>query len=420
MKKKLEERYNKIIKKNDEFEEKLINLSKTIKPTQHFLIGPCNTGGQGYNWANSLTNNNYKSESIRIYFSKEPQIFLQHHIINKVINNDNDILMLIKNIIINKNVILIESFRPLFKFTNYIKYFTDKDYNICKEYNINNEFILKKINKNVFNDCIINDLFLLRKMNKKVGYIFHGSDIRCYKTHAKTNNFIKYNDNIDYFNSRDKVSEIHRKLLPIIIKEKIPIFISTTDLYTYIPSAIWLPIVINTNIYNNIHNKFPIFSTNKIRVLYMPSQEIIKSTNQIIPILEKLQKQNIIEFFTNNGKKIENKFIPELIQNSDVVIDQYLGVIGILPIETIASGRIIMTYVPDNQYNYPTPPHINIQPDTLESSLINLSINRENSLLTLNNKSTVNITTGIIKGLEYANKYHNGDYSSKVIIHNFI
>jgi hypothetical protein len=73
----------------------------------------------------------------------------------------------------------------------------------------------------------------------------------------------------------------------------------------------------------------------------------------------------------------------------DLVIDQYLGVIGVFPIEALAAGRLVMSFVPPEAGEIPI---INITPETLESEIRRVAASKPRAL----------------EGVEYARRWHDG------------
>lgn len=146
----------------------------------------------------------------------------------------------------------------------------------------------------------------------------------------------------------------------------------------------------------DVCNPIPIF-------VHAPNHRLVKGTDQIISIIESLNKQDfpcklrIIE-------KTSNAELLEIIRVSDAVIDQLLlGTYARLAIEAMALGKPVFCYLRDDLYKF-NPiwkecPIINVNPETLENELkrfINSS-SEERSLLGK-------------RGREYIEKYHSLDY----------
>jgi hypothetical protein len=124
----------------------------------------------------------------------------------------------------------------------------------------------------------------------------------------------------------------------------------------------------------------------------------LKSAGIIDPILRKLSEEGLISYvsYVENGANIPHDQIPALLAESDLVIDQFLGVIGVFPIEALAAGRLVMSYMPNEESSTPI---INVTPVTLESEIRRVAAERP-------------VHEG---GAEYARRWHDGRESVSAI-----
>ena len=93
--------------------------------------------------------------------------------------------------------------------------------------------------------------------------------------------------------------------------------------------------------------------------------------------------------YIENGANIPHDQIPALLAESDLIIDQFLGVIGVFPIEALAAGRLVMSFMPNEESSTPI---INVTPVTLESEIRRVAAERP-------------LPKG---GTEYARRWHDG------------
>ncbi len=244
------------------------------------------------------------------------------------------------------------------------------------------------------------DLLLYKRLDKKVGAIFHGSDIRDVDRHMASNPFSPFKNGGDDLIKLRKRSSDNRSAIPFLSKKGIPVFVTTPDLFADAPGAIWLPVVIDVDKYREIANSKPAFkSGGPVKVLYLPSSSWIKSAEIIEPVLDKLHKEGVIERIYSDS--VSNSQVPDLISKADVVIDQYLGVIGVFALEAMAAGRMVLTYLHEEFYqSAPKPQVTQITPDTLEHVLRNLKVDQEQ----------------IRSGLEFVETWHNGIKSSEILL----
>ena len=342
------------------------------------LIGPTNAANQATLWSRALTKSGLPSNSIRIAQDTSEDLYDADFAINASERKSEEfVIKLAQEILKGKSIYLNESLRPIFGFRRLAGY----------------EF------KNS-----VDDLKLARKLGKQVGVIFHGSDIRDTKAHALRNPFSPFKANEDKLEALNKSVANARDLLPKLRRNKIPLFVSTVDLISDVPDANWLPVIVDIDKFAPIDKQSPALNSSKVRVLYLPSKGWIKSADLIVPILERLHSQGVIEWRNwNESGPIKSDEVPGLMAKSDLVIDQFLGVIGVFPLEALAAGRAVMTYVPpelsENIFGYEVPPLINVNPNNLEDAIRNFAVNPK-------------VPEG---GLEYVQRWHDGQESIKTL-----
>ena len=114
----------------------------------------------------------------------------------------------------------------------------------------------------------------------------------------------------------------------------------------------------------------------------------------IEPVLIKLRDEGVISYQSHfaTGQTLQHSEVPAAMAEVDLVIDQFLGVIGVFPIEALAAGRLVMSYVPTDAGEVPI---INITPDTFESELRRVARERPKPSA----------------GIEYAKRWHDGTES---------
>jgi hypothetical protein len=172
--------------------------------------------------------------------------------------------------------------------------------------------------------------------------------------------------------------------------------VTTKDLLLDLPDAHWLPVCIDFDKFYEVALNSPIFSDpkEKLRVLFLPSRSWLKSADQIEPVLIKLRDEGLISYhsYFSAGQSLKHEEIPAVMAGSDLVIDQYLGVIGVFPIEALAAGRLVMSYLPSDVGAVPI---INITPETLESEIRRIAVERPRQTA----------------GIEYAKRWHDGEES---------
>ena len=342
----------------------LLTSSFQSKPT--FLIGPTNSANQGTLWARTLTKVGLPSQSLRISGDFSNEWFTTDIALTRVEWGDFSRRQQLADLVAStKNVVLIESLRPIFRL----------------------------LNARDGRNPILEDLELIKLMGKKVAVIFHGSDIRDAKEHAARNPFSPFhNESPELEKLRARTAE-NVALLPFLRSEKIPLFVTTKDLLIDLPDAHWLPVTIDFEKFSRVALDSPIYPdpTMKLRVLFLPSRSWLKSADLIEPVLLKLRDEGIISYhsYLAAGETLKHSEIPGVMANVDLVIDQFLGVVGVFPIEALAAGRLVMSFVPPQTGEIPI---INITPETLESEIRRVAASKPRPF----------------EGIEYARRWHDG------------
>lgn len=331
-----------------------------------FFIGPTNSANQGSLWARALTQAGFPSHSLRISGELAQEWFTTDIALSRSEwGSFAQRQQLADMVASTKNVVLIESLRPIFRL----------------------------LNARDGRNQIIEDLELLKLMGKQIGIVFHGSDIRDTDEHAARNRFSPFHQESPELEKLRARTRENAALLPYLRSEKIPLFVTTKDLLFELPDAHWLPVSIDFEKFNRVALDSPIFSdpSEKLRVLFLPSRSWLKSADIIEPVLIKLRDEGVISYqsFLATGESLKHSEIPEVMGRVDLVIDQYLGVIGVFPIEALAAGRLVMSFVPPEAGAVPI---INVTPDTLEGEIRRVAKERPRA-------------TG---GVDYARQWHDG------------
>jgi hypothetical protein len=355
------------------------NLRKVAKSRDRaersLLIGPTNAAGQATAWSRALKKEKINADSLRVVSDLDEVFDADWKIPRQSFIKWQDRANFAKEVVNKYNCILLESARPLFG--------------------------LRIDGRNLTPDNFLEDLRLLRKLKIPTGVIFHGSDIRDLEYHRKMNSFSPFHQAKEQMAQVAAVGEkaaANRGVISAVSKMNVPIFITTPDLFHEIPNAIWLPVTVDWEKFDLVARQKPAFHhEGPIKVLYLPSKSWIKSSEIIIPVLEKLNSEGIIDWI--KSEPVSHSEVPELMAKADVVIDQFLGIVGVLPCEAMAAGRLVLTHLAKwaNEKLPQLPPVIDITPTSLESVLRNLKPNSEL----------------VLAGRAYVKRWHDGSESAK-------
>ena len=338
-----------------------------------FFIGPTNSANQATQWSSALKLLGFGGQSLRISADDANEWFTSDFALTRSEWNVFDNRQKLADVVAtSKEIVLFESLRPIFRLLN------EKD----------------------GRNPILEDFELMKIMGKRVGVVFHGSDIRNTVEHAARNPFSPFHHESPELAKMRSRTEDNAALLPELRKLKIPIFVTTKDLLIDLPDAHWLPVTINFDRFHQVAKESPIFPdpNEKLRVLFLPSRSWLKSADVIEPVLIKLRNEGIISYhsYIAGGKSLKHSEISDAIAASDLVIDQFLGVIGVFPIEALAAGRLVMSYVPPEAGEIPI---IGVTPNTLEAAIRRVALERP-------------LPVG---GIEYAKRWHNGNESVRAL-----
>lgn len=314
-----------------------------FRPRPSFLIGPTNSANQATLWAKVLTQAGLPSQSLRISGELAKEWFSTDFALNREqwseFSNRQELADLVAS---TKEVVLFESLRPIFRLQN------------------------EKDGRNL----ILEDFELMKLLGKQSGVVFHGSDIRNTRAHADRIPFSPFHRASPELEKLEARTAENTALLPEIRARKIPIFVTTKDLLLDLPDAHWLPVAIDFDRFHKVALDSPIYpdANAPLRVLFLPSRSWLKSADLIEPVLLRLRDEGVISYhsYLARGENLSHSEVPGAIAQADLVIDQFLGVIGVFPLEALAAGRLVMSYVPAEAGEVPI---INITPDTLESEI---------------------------------------------------
>ncbi|MCY7412330.1 MAG: hypothetical protein LH471_04740, partial [Salinibacterium sp.] len=182
----------------------------------------------------------------------------------------------------------------------------------------------------------------LRSGGVTVGMLCHGTDIRLPSTHKERVAWSFFAN--DDWAPVAKVEEVVRKNMAILRDVHAPTFVSTPDLLIDVPSASWLPVVIDPDRWK--YSTPPLLGE-RIRVVHVPSNPLPKGSVHIEPILRKLESEGLLEYVSMTG--LTHDRMTELIHSADIVLDQFrTGDYGVGACEAMAAGRLVISHVSDD------------------------------------------------------------------------
>jgi glycosyltransferase involved in cell wall biosynthesis len=205
------------------------------------------------------------------------------------------------------------------------------------------------------------DVEPLRAAGITVGLIFHGSEIRDPRLHAERYPWSPFRDPDDELTAR--LQRQIAEMAPLVAAFDGPKFYSTPDLLDDVPDGIWLPVVVDLDVWQPAAEPL---QRERPLVVHAPSRRALKGTQLIEPVLEPLVDRGLIEY-----RRIEDvpyAEMPALIKSADIVLDHFgIGNYGVVTCEAMATGRVSISHIHDRvRARVPEPiPTIEATPDTL-------------------------------------------------------
>ncbi|HEX7405602.1 MAG TPA: hypothetical protein VF307_06735 [Candidatus Nanopelagicaceae bacterium] len=355
----------------------IVSLGKASRKKRKYrvLIGPTNSAGQARQWSTALSHHKYPSRSLRISNNSEGEWFKSDIILPRLEWTALEgRIELAQEIVTNFDAVLIESMRPLFSLH------TLRDYSAMQTFE---------------------DIRLLKRARVKVGIVFHGSDIRDTKAHARRERFSPYLEETEELKALQSRADEFRRAGKLACRKGIPVFVTSPDLLLDIPKARWLPIAIDVEHFVSAGAQRPLWSEKGApRVLFQPSRGWLKSAQLVEPILHRLAEEGVIQLVPNG--ELPQEKMAERVASADVVIDRFDGIAGVASMEALAAGRIVLANIAKWAYRdaETTPPILHATPETLEQSLRRISRDREG------------FPWDASQGLAYVRKWHDGKESA--------
>lgn len=122
-----------------------------------------------------------------------------------------------------------------------------------------------------------------------------------------------------------------------------PMFVATPDLLIDLPQATWLPVIIDTDPWAATRPAFTGLDGPPI-VSHVPSKAIVKGTDLIEPILQRLNEEGLIRYEPLSG--LQYSEMPAAYTGADIVLDQFrIGTYGVAAVEAMAAGRFVISNV---------------------------------------------------------------------------
>ncbi|MDI6023759.1 hypothetical protein QBL02_09385 [Leucobacter sp. UT-8R-CII-1-4] len=247
----------------------------------------------------------------------------------------------------------------------------------------------------------------IEKAGTSVAYMAHGTDARLPSRHIEDNPLSYYLSPTVYL---PRAEELAARNIAYLERTGRPIFVSTPDLLKDLPLAHWCPVVVDPSRWEVARS--PRKPGAPLRVAHAPSVAAVKGTDLILPTLEKLQREGVIEFNLIQG--VPSGEMPLAFAQADVLIDQFRSAsYGVAACEAMAAGCVVTGQVGDYVRDVVKSttgadlPIIESTPDSLESVLRSLAA--DSSLQTLSEQS-----------ISFVREVHDGRLSAQTLFTHWI
>lgn len=195
-------------------------------------------------------------------------------------------------------------------------------------------------------DCA-GELPILAEMGVRVAMVAHGSDVRRPDSHRRREPDSPFAD-LDSADSKRRQKYADR-IAPLIDSCRWA-FASTPDLFEDVPSARWLPVVVDPQRWlAKPWEPLTERSTGRAAVLpplvvHVPSDTYLKGTEAIEPVLHRLVEAGRIRY--RPLRSVPYQDMPVVLAEADIVLDQFaIGSYGVAAVEALATGRVVIGHV---------------------------------------------------------------------------
>lgn len=351
----------------------------TSKPIR-MLVGPVNYAGQGYRWARAAESSGLVSARNYVHTGNNPLGYAADHQVSWRMSEHSRAWQnaMLDQIHQNYTHVLIEACFPILG--------------------------------GMFRGDVRRQVALIQEAGVKVAIVGHGTDVRLPSTHATQIPDSHFGSDVEQWVPLERMEKGVSDNLKLIADLGLPTFVSTPGLLADLPSAHLLGVVIDPAPWAN--QSTPLMR-DRLRVVHAPTQRHVKGTDLIRPTAHKLQDEGLIDYVELEG--VPNAEMPGVFAAADIVLDQFrIGDYGVGACETMASGRIPLTYLTDSvraeverHAGMPIPiPPVTIA--TLEGVLRDISARRDH------------YREIAAQGPEFVRRMHNGDFSRDVLMREFL
>lgn len=180
----------------------------------------------------------------------------------------------------------------------------------------------------------------LRRLGIDVAFLAHGTDVRLPSRHIAGQHLSHYADPTIY---APRAEQLARRNIALLEATGRPLFVSTPDLLIDLPTAHWCPVVVDLSRWTVPRGARSV----PLRVVHTPSVGTVKGTALILPALERLAAEGVIDLTLVQG--VPSQRMPAIMAEADVLLDQFrIGSYGVAACEAMASGCVVVGHVTEH------------------------------------------------------------------------
>ena len=128
--------------------------------------------------------------------------------------------------------------------------------------------------------------------------LLHGSEVRNPRRHAQTTPWSPFRDPDEELTARLQLG--WDQLFPLIDAFDGPKLVSTPDLLADVPGAIWLPVVVDLDVWGTDQ---PVMQREVPIVLHAPSRASIKGTAYVEDAMRVLSAEGLVDYPADRGPR---------------------------------------------------------------------------------------------------------------------
>ncbi len=188
------------------------------------------------------------------------------------------------------------------------------------------------------------DLALLQRGGVRVAVALHGSEVRDPVRNAELERWSPFRGTSpEAVAFREWSAGLVERTTAMLAGFSGPVFVSTPDLLLDVPTAHWLPVVVDLDRPQGVP---PLSRDGLPVVVHAPSKAVGKGTSMVEPVLYALEEEGVLRYQPVRGVPPEQ--MPTVLAEADLVLDQFgVGSYGVLACEAMAAGRLVVGHVSD-------------------------------------------------------------------------